>query len=257
MKGRGATISNRKDARLQQLALELEPRRTGAEVLQLLRSAGAKRLVRVTFRANRSTIWSLTRGGRALNLHEAYRTAPVSVLRAFGVVASRANRPDGSYRNACRAVREWPGLDYALHRQRDVSKDVDVQRRSTPCKGTVEERARMRALYDRLNETRFRGRLPTDIPLRISRRMKTRLGHMAPAGNTGAPAVGEIALNRALFLTGNEAVLSETLLHEMAHVAAYLFDGHAGHGPPWRRWAMEAGCHPGPCIALPLRSGRD
>ena len=238
-----------------QLELEFDPVRTSEEVLRFIRQSGARRLERVTFRANRSTIWSLTRGGRALNLHEGYRRAPDSVLRAFGVIVTRAHRPDGSYRDACRVVRDWPGVDRAIRMRRTARKPGQRRRRMTRCQGTEAERARMRALYERLNEARFHDRLPTDIPLRISRRMKTRLGHMAAEGSADQRLVGEVALNRVLFRRGNEAVLVETLLHEMAHVAAYLFDGHAGHGPPWRRWAAAAGCHPGPCITLPLRPG--
>jgi len=233
--------------------LELAFGRTDVEVLRMLRRAGAHRLERVAFRPNRSTIWSLTREGRVLNLHEGYRAAPASVLQAFVTIANHSRRSSPRYRDACRLVRSWPGIDHALRRVRSSSGHSRPTTRVVRCQGTVDERLRVRRLYDQLNRTRFQDRLPTDIPLRISRRMKSRLGHMAPEGTRKAPTVGEIALNRTLLRKGNEVALRETLLHEMAHVAAYLFDGDAGHGLAWRDWARRAGCRPTPCIAFPMR----
>lgn len=227
-----------------------------AEVLRTLRRAGARRLDRIVFRSNRSTIWSLTQGGRVLNLHEGYRRAPSDVIRAFAVIARYASRPNAPYREACRTVQTWPGIDAALRRLRQARTRRSQATPLVRCQGTAEEQLRMRKLYDRLNRTRFKDRLPKDIPLRISRRMRSRLGHMAPEGSRRRPVVAEIALNRTLFRRGNEEVLRETLLHEMAHVAAYLFDGESGHGEAWRAWAVRAGCEPAPCISLPVRSGR-
>ncbi|NNF27113.1 MAG: SprT-like domain-containing protein [Gemmatimonadetes bacterium] len=235
------------------LQLELTFGRSESEMLRLLRREGASRLEGVAFRRNRSTIWSLTQNGRVLNLHEGYRGAPLSVVRAFVAIANHGHRSSGRYREACRVVRSWPGIDHALGRLRAHSTSRR-RPRPVPCQGTPQERIRVRALYRRLNGTRFEDRLPTDIPIRISRRMKTRLGHMAPEGTSRNPTVGEIALNRMLFRGGNEAALEETLLHEMAHVAAYLFDGDSGHGPAWKTWALRAGCGPTPCIAIPVRA---
>lgn len=238
----------------QQLDLGLSWSET--EVLRALRRGGARRLEQVVFRPNRSTIWSLTQKGRVLNLHEGYRRAPIEVIRAFAVIVRHAARPNAAYREACRAVQGWPGIDRALRTLRQRRARAAAPTALVRCQGTPEEQLRMRKLYDRLNRTRFKGRLPEDIPLRISRRMRSRLGHMAPEGSPRRPIVAEIALNRTLFRRGNEAVLRETLLHEMAHVAAYIFDGEADHGDAWRAWAVRAGCEPAPCISLPVRSGR-
>ena len=223
-------------------------------MLRLLRREGADRLERVAFRPNRSTIWSLTRDGRALNLHEGYRDAPLSIVRAFVAIANNYRRANGKYREACQHVRSWPGIDHAMRRVRSQSGRARRPARVIPCQGTPPQQLRIRELYRQLNRTRFDDRLPTDIPLRISRRMKSRLGHMAPEGTARSRSVGEIALNRMLFRKGNEAALRETLLHEMAHVAAYLFDGDAGHGAAWRAWAVRAGCRPNPCISIPVRA---
>jgi len=233
--------------------LELPFGRTEADVLGILRREGAQRLKRVAFRPNRSTIWSLTQSGRVLNLHEGYRAAPTSVLKAFAVIANHSRRPTSRYREACRVVRGWPGIDHALRRMHRPGSGRAASR-PIRCQGTPQEQLRVRRLYERLNRTRFGDRLPTDIPLRISRRMTSRLGHIAPEGTSRNPLVGEIALNRSLLRKGNEEALRETLLHEMAHVAAYLFDGDSGHGEAWRTWARRAGCRPAPCIELPVRT---
>ena len=234
--------------------LEFTFGRSESEVLRLLKREGARRLERVVFRPNRSTIWSLTQGGRVLNLHEGYRSAPLSVMRAFATIANHSRRTNARYKEACQVVRSWPGIDHAIRRLRSKSPRARARTRTIRCQGTPEEQVRIRQLYRRLNRVRFEDRLPTDIPLRISRRMKSRLGHIAPEGTSKQPIVGEIALNRALLRKGNEAALQETLLHEMAHVAAYLFDGDAGHGAAWRAWALRVGCRPTPCISLPVRA---
>ncbi len=213
--------------------------------LELLRRYGARRVNEVAFRPNRSTIWSLTRRGTVLNLHEGYRDAPARIVRAFAVIARQAGRRSRAYREATREVREWPGIEVALRR-------VAARRASTrggprrpaipPCCGTSMEREALRRLYDRLNESRFDGLLPADLPLRLSARMSTRMGHMMPGRDAGRRRVVEIALNRALMSRVNGAQRVDTLLHEMAHAAAYLYDGDAGHGPAWQRWARRVGC---------------
>lgn len=243
------------NARVKPRALQLEMSfgRSESEMLRLLRREGARRLEKVAFRPNRSTIWSLTQEGRVLNLHEGYRGAPLPVVRAFVVIANHSRRSSVRYREACRFVRTWPGIDHALRRL-NVRSPGRRSPRPVRCQGLPQEQVRVRDLYRRLNRTRFGDRLPTDIPLRISRRMKSRLGHMAPEGTSRNPTVGEIALNRTLLRKGNEAALEETLLHEMAHVAAYLFDGDPGHGSAWKAWARRAGCRPTPCIAIPVRA---
>ena len=242
----------RKTDRDEQLSLGLPL--IEADVLCLLNRAGASRVRRVVFRRNRSTIWSLTQRATVLNLHEGYRKAPPSVIGAFAVIAADARRSTSAYRSACKVVRDWPGLEDALSRLRhgDEGCHPRVFRRSVRCVGTADEKQRFRTLYASFNEGRFKGRLPADLTLRISGRMKTRLGHITPQGSPRRRSVGEIALNRVLFRAGSDTILEETLLHEMAHVAAYLFDGDPGHGLPWRRWATRVGCMPTACVRIPV-----
>lgn len=221
-----------------------------------LRRRGAKKLERVTFRRNRSTVWSLTQRGTALNLHEAYRAAPDRILDAFAIIARSGGVATPASRRAGVVVMEWPELGRALEEVRTA----DHRRKSTVvqrCCGSEAQRAYLRALYEYFNATRFEGMLP-DVPLRLSNRMRSSLGHMMPGRHrNGHRYVVEIALNIDLLLPGNGAERVDTLLHEMAHVADYMLSGEYGHGASWRAWAKRVGCRPTTLYDRPVRRRRN
>lgn len=212
-----------------------------------MRRAGAAELDRVRLRDNRSTIWSLTSGGRALNLHRAFAAAPSPVLHDLATIAREAHRGSTAFRVAARAVREWPPLLEALHDTRRRKDAGGGRARPGRCCGSPAQLVYLRHLYQWLNEVRFDGLLPARMHLRLSNRMKTRLGQMAPGYREGRPVVLEIALNVDLLLEANDRLLLDTMVHEMAHVADWLFDGEVGHGRSWRDWAEYAGCEPSAC----------
>ena len=220
------------------------------EMTEELTRRGAHRLAKVTFRLNRSTIWSLTQDGTVLNLHEAYRGAPDSVLDAFASIVRGRGWRTASVRSASEVVRDWPGLMPAMEaalegRQRSIGggSGCDAARERTHCCATPAQRRYLRAVYAYLNTTRFEGRLPADLPIRLSSRMRSSLGHVI-VGEKAAEErhVVEIALSVDLMLEGNGSERVDTLLHEMAHAADWLFDGHHGHGASWKEWARRAGC---------------
>lgn len=224
--------------------------------LAAIRRHGAARLERVTFRRNRSTVWSLTQRGRVLNLHVAYRAAPPHIVEAFGVIVSSGGVATAASRHAGTVVMEWPELARAME---EVRTSHHRRRRRTPhrCCGTDEQRVYLRALYRYFNLTRFDGILPDDIPLRLSNRMRSALGHMMPGRHrNGRRYVVEIALNVDLLLPGNGAERVDTLLHEMAHAADYLQSGARGHGSSWRAWARHVGCRPTTLYDRPVRRRR-
>jgi hypothetical protein len=235
--------------------------RTDRQVLTLLRRRGASRLRRVTFKANRATIWSLTQGGAVLNLHVAYRTAPLYILSHFATIVREASRPTLAYRAAVSAVRLWDGLELELRRiwseHRKRARRPSRRRRRAPGVGpdcaTEDQKTYLRHLYRYLNRTRFDGRLPAGIPIRLSNRMTTRIGQMLPGTSDGMRYVIELALNVDLMLEGNGRERIDTLIHEMAHAADWLFSGNLDHGPSWRRWARYAGCSEALCSAEPIR----
>jgi hypothetical protein len=235
--------------------------RTERQLLTLLHRRGATRLRNVRFKANRSTIWSLTQDGAVLNLHVAYRTAPLDVLDHFAVIARDAYRETTEYRAAVAAVRTWEGLQLELrriwreHRRRPRQGKSRTRRssRAAPCCATHEQTVYLRRLYRYLNRTRFDGRLPDEIPIRLSNRMKTRIGQMVPGIRNGIRHVVEIALNVDLMLEGNGRERIDTLIHEMAHAADWLFRGGLDHGRSWRAWARYAGCKETACADAPIR----
>jgi SprT-like family protein len=91
--------------------------------------------------------------------------------------------------------------------------------------------------HGRLNAERFGGSL-SKIDVRVSRRMRSRLGHYAPA-QRGSPA--EIAIStRHVKRHGFEQAL-QTLLHEMVRQWQDETKLPLGHGPDFRAKAREVG----------------
>ncbi len=91
--------------------------------------------------------------------------------------------------------------------------------------------------HGRLNAKRFDDALST-IPVRVLRRMRSRLGHYAPA-QRGQPA--EIAIStRHVKRHGFEQAL-QTLLHEMVHQWQDEMKLPLGHGPDFREKARAVG----------------
>lgn len=231
---------------------------TATDFLHEMLSRGATRVARVRFRDNRSTVWSLTQRGTVLNVHSAFRTAPSELLEAFATVASQGGVGSAASRRAAETIREWPVLAEAIDdARRRHTAEWRAGTRSAHCCGTADQRAYLRAVYRYFNQTRFAGALPGDLPVRLSNRMTTALGHMRPgASDEDDRYVAEIALNVDLLLAGNGGERVDTLLHEMAHAADYLASGHRGHGPSWQAWARRVGCRPQTLHDRPVRYRR-
>mgnify|MGYP001343543695 CR=1 FL=1 len=226
---------------------------TPEEFLAELRIRGATRLNRVAFRRNRSTVWSLTQRGRVLNVHAAYGEASPELLDAFAALVREGGPRSGAARRAASLIGAWPALTPALKEARAARGG----RLGSACCATSGQVAYLRALYRYFNRTRFEGRLPEDIPVRLSSKMRSSLGYMLPGEDPDrGRVVVEIALNVDLMLEGNGAERIDTLLHEMAHAADYLLTGHRDHGRSWRDCARRVGCRPGRLYDRPVRSRR-
>ncbi|HSJ09921.1 MAG TPA: SprT-like domain-containing protein, partial [Longimicrobiales bacterium] len=166
----------------------------------------------VRFRPNRSRLISLSADRRRLNLHECFRAAPARVIDA---VASFATAPARSraFRDAVERMREWHEGQVA---------EYGLGEPLASC-GTPEQLACLEQVYATLNASHFRGCLPATLPIRLSDRMSRRFGHIAYARTVhGDRKVAELALNIDLLLPGNERALVDTVLHEMAHIEAWL-----------------------------------
>ena len=226
---------------------------TPRDFLAELRRRGATRLSRVTFRENRSVFWSLTQQATVLNLHTAYRAAPPELLDAFAALVRARGARSSVTGRAVSEINNWPEVRHAIETAR-----ASFSRPDTACCATPAQRSYLRVLYRYFNATRFDGELPDDVPVRLSSRMRTSLGHMLPGSDAldGTRRVEEIALNVDLMLEENGAERIDTLLHEMAHVGDYLESGQYGHGPTWRAWARRAGCRPTRLYDRPVASRR-
>jgi hypothetical protein len=220
------------------------------EFLHELRLRGAERLRRVSFRHNRSTLWSLTQDARVLNVHAAYKEVPADLIEDFATLVREGGIRSAASRCAARRIGSWPAVRSALEKARRARKIAP----SGACCAIPEQARYLKALYRYFNATRFGGALPDDVPVRLSSRMVSALGHMLPAESpAGERRVAEIALNVDLMLEGNGAERIDTLLHEMAHAADYLESGGRGHGISWRQWARRVGCRPSRLHDRPLR----
>ncbi|MGH7447396.1 MAG: SprT-like domain-containing protein [Longimicrobiales bacterium] len=219
---------------------------TEDELLGALRGRGAAFLRDVRFRPNRSRLISLSADRRRLNLHECFRAAPARVIDA---VASFTMAPARSraFRDAIEQMREWHEGQVAEYGLGD----------SIASCGTDKQRRYLESVYSSLNASHFRGALPDPLPIRLSDRMSRRFGHVSYARTTrGDRKVAEIALNIDLLLPGNERALLDTLLHEMAHVEAWLVHSHREHGRIWRDVARRVGCEAKACTHMRLRRRR-
>jgi hypothetical protein len=96
------------------------------------------------------------------------------------------------------------------------------------------------------NEARFGGTLRA-IPIRISRRMKSRLGHYSPAVEGHEPEI--VVSRRHIRRDGWEEAL-HTLLHEMVHQWQDEQGFAVDHGARFRAKARAVGITPLACRAV-------
>lgn len=99
---------------------------------------------------------------------------------------------------------------------------------------------RLQALHQQLNAERFGGVLRT-IPVRVSRRMKSRLGHYVPARQGAAV---EIVISRRHIRRDGWDDAVDTLLHEMVHQWQDESGLPVDHRAGFRRKAREVGAAP-------------
>ena len=106
--------------------------------------------------------------------------------------------------------------------------------------GVAADVQRLTRLYEALNTRHFAGELPA-LPLRVSRRMRTRLGQLTLERRTGRPV--EIAISARHLAAHDWTEVTQTLLHEMVHVWQWRRGLAVDHGPGFRAKAGEVGVH--------------
>ena len=205
---------------------------TSADVLLArLRALGLRRIERCRLTRNRNVMVSFR--GASLRVHEGYLDAPPEVLRAIVIFVEGRTRAER--RAAQRTI--------VAHPVKSVTGDVRRLRTRPEDERLSAELTRWHGQY---NARHFHGRLKA-IPIRVSRRMRSRLGHYT-VGAAGESA--EIAISwRHLRRHGWEEAL-HTLLHEMVHQwqdeAGHAID----HGRTFRAKAREVGIAPSARRAL-------
>lgn len=101
--------------------------------------------------------------------------------------------------------------------------------------------AELNSWHARLNDERFAGSLQA-IEVRVSRRMRTRLGHYAAANRAGDPA--EIVISRHHIRHHGIDEALRTLVHEMVHQWQDEQGMALDHGPAFRAKARAVGIPP-------------
>jgi hypothetical protein len=231
-------LRGRRDASQLELGFVATAPRDADELLVCLRQLGLTRIKRCRLTRNRNVMVSF--GGGDLRVHEGYLNAPEPVLRAIVTFIEGRTRPDR--RAAQRVIVAHPIRTPRPPARRDRTHAEDVEIAEKLC-----------AWHGRYNNRHFHGRLKT-VQIRVSRRMKSRLGHYTAGTPGGEPA--EIAISRAhLKKHGWEETL-HTLLHEMVHQWQDESGHTIDHGSTFRSKCRELGIAPYARRVLATRPGR-
>ena len=196
-----------------------------------LRRLGLRDVERVLTHTNQTVMLSLSR--RTLRIHRGYGFAPDHVLQA--VVRFLNPRIPRALRRA--AEREF--LDFPVHAYVSPAELPLRQERARP--GDLRLIHRLEALHRELNQRHFGGLLP-EIPIRLSSRMKRRLGELAVDSRNGKAA--EIALSRRHINRHAWSEVEHTMLHEMVHQWQAENGLPVDHGAGFRRKSREVGVLP-------------
>jgi hypothetical protein len=207
------------------LALDASPR-TADDLLVVLRSRGMRNIDRCTLTRNARVMVSFR--GREMRIHEGYLAAPAPVLDAIvRLVEGRS-----------KAIRREAGKLIVANSPARPAPELRRRERTHPDDEAWS--AKLLEAHRRLNAVHF-GNALAPIVVRVSRRMKSRLGHYSPA--VGASA-SEIAISRRHIRRHGWEDALETLLHEMVHQWQAETGVPLDHGPGFRRKAREVGIRP-------------
>jgi hypothetical protein len=196
-----------------------------------LRELGLRNVDSIVTHANRTVMLSLHR--RVLRIHRGYGVAPDHVLLA--VVRFLNPRVPRALRRA--AEREF--LRFPVSAYTGMAAAGSRKERTRPGDGALLRR--LKALHRELNIRHFGGTL-TSIPIRLSGRMKTRLGELAVDHN--GQGRKEIGISRRHVLRHSWLEVEHTMLHEMVHQWQAENGYPIDHGPTFRSKAREVGVLP-------------
>ncbi|HSM15438.1 MAG TPA: SprT-like domain-containing protein [Gemmatimonadales bacterium] len=208
-------------------SLALEPDDVLAERLAAL---GWKTPSKISTHDNRTVLVSLTPTGE-LRVHRGYAFASDRVLRAILRFVTPTVRRD--VRAAAR--RELLAFPVELH---VPSRDRRPNRPRPEDEAIIR---RLEALHHELNDRYFGGELDS-VALRLSSRMRRRLGDIAISNRTGRAT--EITISRRHLRADGWKEVTHTLLHEMVHQWQAEHGHRVDHGRTFREKARDVGIRP-------------
>lgn len=220
-----------------QLSLELDepPPKNAEELRTRLMRLGLGVRYRVRLTTNRTVVVSYS--GGELRIHNSFLGANEEVWRA--VIVFVHGRTRIARNEARRTILQFPVPRPSAPPRRKRS----VERTNPADLPLIQELSRWHAAY---NDKRFGGVLRA-IAIRISRRMKSRLGHYSPAAHGCEPEI--VISRRHIRRDGWEEAL-HTLLHEMVHQWQDEQGLVVDHGSSFRAKARAVGITPLACRAV-------
>ena len=208
-----------------------------------LLTLGLREIDRVVTHTNRTVMLSLTR--RVLRIHRGYSYAPDRVLKAI-VRFLNPRVPRALRRVAEREFLQFPVEEHA-------PPPAGHGRRERPRPGDVLLLHRLETLHHQLNQKHFGGTLG-EMPIRLSGRMRRRLGELSVDIRTGRPL--ELSLSRQHIARHSWAEVEHTLLHEMVHQWQAETGLRIDHGRTFRQKAREVGVRPAAKRTIGGEAGR-
>ena len=217
------------------LALDEVAPRNAEELRARLQRLGLGAQYRVRLTTNRTVVVSYS--GGELRIHNSFLAADEAIWKAIIIFVNGRNRV--SRQEARRTILEFP-----VARSSDAPRRKRGPERTNPADlPLIRELSRWHVEY---NKERFGGAL-REIPIRISRRMKSRLGHYSPASEGCVP---EIVLSRRHIRRDGWDEALHTLLHEMVHQWQDEQELAVDHGSSFRAKARAVGITPLACRAV-------
>jgi hypothetical protein len=198
-----------------------------------LHALGLRGVTGVRASDNRAVMVSLSKQ-RVLSIHRGYAHAPDRVLRAVVRFVSRTT-PRPLRRAAQHEILSFRAEAHAAgppRRQRapDQAQPADLVHTE-----------RLAAYFREANAAHFGGLLP-ELPIRLSGRMRSRLGQLCLGRETGQPF--EITVSRRHVAKHGWQDVADTLLHEMVHLWQHEHGHAVDHGRQFRAKALEVGVAP-------------
>ena len=211
--------------------------RTGV-MFSRLQELGLRGIDTLVLMRTRTVMVSLI--GQTLRVHEGYADAPEPVLRAIVTFATARHR-------ATRVAARDAILAHDVER-------APASRRAEPAKpGDIALIAALMLAHREMNDRSFGGTL-NEIPIRLSGRMATRLGHFDPGSRLTPP---EIVMSRRHVVRHGWKEAMHTLLHEMVHQWQHETGQPVDHLAGFRKKCREVGITPAARrLVTPLKTKR-